>query len=531
MSTTFRTIEPDPLRQSPSETVEDGEYIILEFSDGRQLFAHCIRDKKKCQTKLKVNKKHYPTQPFIGLKYGTVLELNREKDKFVPLPLGEDLIPEVDETLLELLGLGGSKKTDGKNNDGATTAEAILVNDLKSSSALTLNRDNRNLVDNNTSQAITHERLEKLKEDGKCGAAIIKELVENSSTFAEKTEFSKQKYIKRKQKKYQLRCRVIRCTGATVCEAMFLKDQRRIMSLRQDSLAQILSYANVHAGSQVLVFDTCLGLVCGALAQRMGGYGKILSLYTGQQPHAFFDMLGRFNLSYGEMSSILWVHSGEVFGSNVKCGEIDVDEEDVEKAERDCFEWPCPLQSHTAKYLGKMKTDEKREEFLYKRSARFARKLARHTTMETRTWLHSQSDSLIIVSKYDPLPTLRKLLPFLASSCPFVVFGEHMEPLAECLHALKRENLAINLRLSDTWMREYQMLAGRSHPDMTMSQSGGFILTGMKLDPIQGINEIDEKVLQEMRSMVMRGRRHKKKRPSSNINDQDDENKKHARKM
>ena len=113
----------------------------------------------------------------------------------------------------------------------------------------------------------------------------------------------------------------------------------------------------------------------------------------------------------------------------------------------------------------------------------------------------------------------------------FVVFGEHMEPLAECLHALKRENLAINLRLSDTWMREYQMLAGRSHPDMTMSQSGGFILTGMKLDPIQGINEIDEKVLQEMRSMVMRGRRHKKKRPSSNINDQDDENKKHARKM
>lgn len=527
MSTTTNTIctkQPDPLRQSPSDSVQDGDYIILEFSDGRQLFAHCIRDKKKCQTKLKANKKHYQTHTFIGLKYGTVLELDREKDKFVSLPIGDDLIPEVDESLLELLSIGTKK--DDENNGAATTAEAL---DLKSSSAVTLNRDNRNLVDNNKSQGITQERLEKLKEDGKYGAAIIKELVENSATFANKTDFSKQKYIKRKQKKYQLRCRVLRCTGATVCEAMFLKDQRRIMSLRQDSLAQILSYANVHAGSQVLLFDTCLGLVCGALAQRMGGYGKILSLYTGQQPHAFFDMLGRFNLSYGEMSSISWVHSGEVFGSNVKCGEIDTEQEDVEKIERDCFEWPCPLQNHTTKYLSKMKTDEKREDFLNKRSARFARKLSRHTTMETRKWLHNQSDSLIIVSKYDPLPSLRKLLPFLASSCPFVVFGEHLEPLVECLHALKRENLAINLRLSDTWMREYQMLAGRSHPNMTMSQSGGFILTGMKLDPVQGKNEIDEDVLKEMRSIVMRGRRHKKKRPSSS-NNEDDGPKKNVRK-
>jgi hypothetical protein len=46
---------------------------------------------------------------------------------------------------------------------------------------------------------------------------------------------------------------------------------------------------------------------------------------------------------------------------------------------------------------------------------------------------------------------------------------------------------------------------------MTMSQSGGFILTGIKLDPEAGRNELDEDLLKEIRAEVG-GRRGKKKR-------------------
>ena len=58
---------------------------------------------------------------------------------------------------------------------------------------------------------------------------------------------------------------------------------------------------------------------------------------------------------------------------------------------------------------------------------------------------------------------------------------------------------------------------------MTMSQSGGFILTGVKLCPVTGTNELDEGVAKALKAQE-RGRRNrqrqkskqaKKKRPGS----------------
>jgi hypothetical protein len=74
---------------------------------------------------------------------------------------------------------------------------------------------------------------------------------------------------------------------------------------------------------------------------------------------------------------------------------------------------------------------------------------------------------------------------------------------------LQKRKLAINLRLSDTWMREYQVLEGRTHPSMNMTQSGGFVLVGTKLCPKTGQNELDEELLQKLK-MQIGGRRGKK---------------------
>ena len=505
--------EIDPLKCPPlSNTVRDGDHVILIFNDGRHIFAHAVLDQKKCTVPLKILKRSYRTNMLVGCQYGTVLELNRDRNQLEVLKEGTPLIPKVeDEELLNMLG----KQFDTISSKGGK-----------------MEKDNRHLVDSSENQSMTSDDIQCLRDQGHQGESMIKRLIANSTTFENKTEFSKMKYIKRKQLKYQLRCRIVRCTGASVCEAFFMRDQMRIMSLREDALAQILSYANVSAGSQVLCFDSCLGIVIGSLAQRLGGYGKILALYTGvsiyeyvdfdsitlfivllfsgQQSHSYQDVLDRFNLSYGEQAAISWIHSGELFG--VKDPNVDLLIEDEEKTEREGLVWPCPLQHHTITYVKAMKNDEERKKFFEKRSARFARKLTRETTTEARQNLKRLSDSLVIVSKYDPLPTLMKMLPYLASACPFVVFCEHMEPLVECLHALKRDDIAINMRLSDTWMREYQILPNRTHPNMSMSQAGGFILTGTKLDPVQGKNEIDEEKLKVLRSQVMRSRRGKKKK-------------------
>lgn len=164
-----------------------------------------------------------------------------------------------------------------------------------------------------------------------------------------------------------------------------------------------------------------------------------------------------------------------------------------------------------------METEKERATFLQKRCGRFARKLTRPTPDENATSLKSgrKCDSLILACSYDPKATLLKLLPYLETSCPFVVFCEYMEPLFECFQELQNQKLAINLRLSDTWLREYQVLPNRTHPNMTMSQNGGFILTGVKVCPVHGVNELDDDVIKEIRA-ELGGRRGKKRNNSPN---------------
>jgi tRNA (adenine-N(1)-)-methyltransferase non-catalytic subunit len=479
--------DPDPFLTSQSTRVQEGEFVLLVFADNRYAFAQALKHQRGKSPSVKINKRSYSTCVLVGLPYGTVLELNKQSG-LVPLEEGEDVLPDYDDLM---------------EDDEDADFDKVHNED----------KDNRHLVDDNTSQAITAHELHKMKDDpGLCGAKIVKTIVKNSASFNTKTSFSKAKYIKKKQMKYQPRCRLVRCTSSSICQALFLKDPRKIMNLREDALAQILSYSNISAGSKVLCFETTMGLVTGACAQRMGGYGTIHSIYTGNAP-PFMDMIARFNLSFVEHSSIKWVHAGYLFHDKDH-PEEESKGEDLDLAERNRLVWPCPLQQHTEDYLLSIESEKKQREFLQRRCARFARKLTRPTPDENAMSImesEKKCDSLILACTYDPKSTLFTLLPYLETSCPFVIFCEYMEPLYECFQKLQNEKLAINLRLSDTWMREYQVLPNRTHPNMNMSQNGGFILTGVKLCPVHGKNELDDDLMKEIR-LAIGGRRGKKRK-------------------
>lgn len=492
--------------------------MIFAFADGRQIFAQASKSWKGKSPPVKINKRSYPTHNLLGLPYGTVLELG--SSRLIPLPEGEDVIPGYPSALPNGGAAGDADRTasaledDEANADDNTFPAADIQQEC----------DNRHLVDNNHSQRLTADEIERLRQNGAHGSQIVDMLIENSATFDQKTEFSKAKWIVRKQQKHQPRCRIVRCTPFSVCEAVFRSRPRNLLNMREDSLGQILSYSNVSAGCQVLVFEQCMGIVTGALAQRMGGYGKVLSVYSGQQP-TFLEMISRYNLTFSEQFSIKWVHSGDIFGDNGSATAINGETHDPEKEERLTLKWPCPLQDHTRAYLENMGTTQEKQDFLAKRCSRFARKLTRHTPEEAKSWLHKrQSDAVVLVVRYDPTATLLKMLPYLAPSSPFVVFCEYIEPLADCFQQLQKQQLAINLRLSDTWMREFQVLPGRTHPSMNMTQSGGYILTGMKLCPETGKNELDDEVVKEIRQQLggRRGRKKSSKAPPPKKGDKRD---------
>lgn len=62
--------------------------------------------------------------------------------------------------------------------------------------------NNSKLIDDNTSQKLSQADIVSMKEKGLSGEQVIQAIISNSATFQAKTEYSKEKYIKKKQQKY-----------------------------------------------------------------------------------------------------------------------------------------------------------------------------------------------------------------------------------------------------------------------------------------------------------------------------------------
>lgn len=169
--------------------------------------------------------------------------------------------------------------------------------------------DNRNIVDDGKSQKLTRDDIEMLKEQGLKGQEIIQQLIDNSSTFKDKTEYAQDKYIKKKKKKYENTVMILKPSCRILAMMYHGREPGKICHLRHDTLAQMLTLANIHAGSKVLVFETCSGLVLGAVMERMGGYGSVIQMYPGGEPlrpgvdsfgfpSHFHDMLHEFPICH-----------------------------------------------------------------------------------------------------------------------------------------------------------------------------------------------------------------------------------------
>ncbi|CAI9575116.1 unnamed protein product [Staurois parvus] len=144
--------------------------------------------------------------------------------------------------------------------------------------------DNRNIIDDGKSQKLTRDDIEALKEKGIKGQEIVQQLIENSTTFRDKTEFAQEKYIKKKKKKYDANISILKPSTRILAMMYYAREPGKICQLRYDTLAQMLTLGNIHAGSQVIVMETCAGLVLGSVMERMGGFGSVIQMYPGTGP-------------------------------------------------------------------------------------------------------------------------------------------------------------------------------------------------------------------------------------------------------
>ncbi|BBN05465.1 tRNA (adenine58-N1)-methyltransferase non-catalytic subunit [Marchantia polymorpha subsp. ruderalis] len=262
-------------KSSIQSCAEFGSSVLLDINDGdRMTFARL-----HSTSTLKIGNTKCTLEALVGQPFGAVFEMQSERNssKLVRMPNVSDV--------------------NGRNEKRQQIETDQDSEDVK-------DRDNRALVDDNKAQTLSSDDIDRMKRDGASGKEIIDALVANSASFETKTAFSQEKYMKKKQKKYAPRVLLRRPSARSICEAYFVKDPRKIGFCRMDTLALMMSLANVGPNSDILVLESLGGLITAAVTERLGGHGSICSTYyTTKRPP--IDMVRLLNLDDATALSVL----------------------------------------------------------------------------------------------------------------------------------------------------------------------------------------------------------------------------------
>ena len=126
----------------------------------------------------------------------------------------------------------------------------------------------------------------------------------------------------------------------------------------------------------------------------------------------------------------------------------------------------------------------------------YRQKMREESTVSYNMINEKNMDGLIIAAKQHPTNLLLHLIKYLAPSRPFVVFSSYKEPLMDAYFAVKETGKAVFVTLTETWLRNYQVLPERTHPEVLMSGGGGYILSGIVVDntdPPEDLNGASQK--------------------------------------
>ncbi|OCH89722.1 Gcd10p-domain-containing protein [Obba rivulosa] len=300
-------------------------------------------------------------------------------------------------------------------------------------------------------QPLTIEEIETLKKSGLHASEIIKKQIEQHANYQLKTEYSKEKYKKRKEAKYSKSFTVVEPTLFNVCDYWFKKDQNRLRDIRPDALSQMLNLANIRPGGRYIAVDDASGVVVAGILERLGGSGRLITICDIDSPPAYpvtVQMNFRKEVVAPVMSSLNWATADE--------------------------DYTPSMLMPPAEAPGQIKDSQK--------SRLNKRKAVANSLMQTREELFAgEFDGLLIASEYEPFSIIEKLTPYVAGSANIVVHSPFVQIVTDLQNKLRDLPQYLGPAVSEVWTRQYQVLPGRTHPTMNTSGSGGFILHAIRV--------------------------------------------------
>ncbi|KAL8806878.1 MAG: hypothetical protein Q9182_001007 [Xanthomendoza sp. 2 TL-2023] len=435
------------------------------------------------------------------------------------------------------------------NNDAKESRAQFEVVDQKGEVLL---RTNRNIVDDARSQTMTMEEIEMLKAEGKgSGKDLIAKILDSHSALDQKTAFALAKYTLRKTKKYLRRFTALPVDPPLLARWMLTeKDASKTMELREETLALIGSWSNIHftqaqtaehlseplriRHGRWLIVDETGGLLVAAAAEKVG----ILHPPSPQKPAGRPTQpeeppTDQNNNDSQNPQAIPTKRKSLLALSNTITLIHANSQPNLSLLRYFNFDAANPSPSHslsqhlkTLSWLQLLHPDDDNactepqpappEVFQTWKSGKRSNYHRKRRRWERITSIVSETreggfDGLVVASFMNPTTILHHLVPLLRGAAQVVVYSPSIESLVELAdyystarrvaylndppapEAMPTEDFPVNptLLLAPTvqtiWCRPWQVLPGRTHPVMTgKGGAEGYVFTATRVLPAEG---------------------------------------------
>lgn len=271
----LRAPAPSHQQLKKGSCVSEGDYVAILVNEGKKwMLARALKNEKVKLSKTVT----ISGDLLIGKSFGCFFEVDqRSKDlkPIFPSSRSELLMSDLDDInavdgndqIVSVTGEHNQLGQESRNPLQDTATTEPLVNFQKLVDTLGSNKD---LISCSEAQKLSSEEIERMKVESS-GKDIISQLTKNLETFKQKTIFSQLKYVNKKKKKYLLQFQLLRPTASVIAETCLSRGGLKVLWLRSDSLAQLLSQADIRSQGKYLLFDQSNGLLTGAVLERMVG--------------------------------------------------------------------------------------------------------------------------------------------------------------------------------------------------------------------------------------------------------------------
>ncbi|CCH40754.1 tRNA (adenine-N(1)-)-methyltransferase non-catalytic subunit [Wickerhamomyces ciferrii] len=319
---------------------------------------------------------------------------------------------------------------------------------------------NRDLLDIGAgSQALTMEEIETLKKTSKganIGEAIIDKLIKSHANFNKKTIHSQEKYLKRKQQKFLRRFTVEYLGSSQLLQYYLEKEASKVLDMSEETLGLLLSLGNIQSGGRYLVIDETSGVLIAALLERMRGSGEIVLLHENEHP----------NISALDHSNFpIEIRQKMIDSLNL----LQFFEPESERVE---------FQEYSTEELKELKSNKRTHYHRRKQNAIDTNKAIDNA-------IKGDFDALIVATTLYTPTLMKRLIESVGGSRPIIIYSQFKEPLIETQLDFMNDLRILTPALHESKARPYQTIPGRLHPMMTMRGGGGYLLSALRVYPVE----------------------------------------------